>query len=400
MPILSHKQIEEQLSQACEFHSVADFDAAETIYLRLLELIPDSGMLNYNIGLLFFETSKYERASHHYMKALESAPKDPDVLFNLALCQKKLGVYSVAIKTFNELLTVSPNDWDGYYNLGNCYIEQKNYEKARSAFSNVLVNVPDHLSANRNLAYVHHLLGDTEKALSCYRKVLDLDPNNSQATHMVASITGENVTSMPASYIKDIFDDYSASFDTDLLNVLEYEVPTKLKEKFDSLDFPVGSFERCIDLGCGTGLAGLEFKGICKHLTGIDLSEKMVAKAKGKNIYDITEAAEIVSYLTTDKNEYDFAIAADVLTYVGDLEPIFKVLISVTSQGALFCFSTENSAMPGFQLGTTGRFVHSQEYVIETASQTGWQLVEMEKTRLRKEKDEWVYGTLYFLTKS
>ena len=40
-----------------------------------------------------------------------------------------------------------------------------------------------------------------------------------------------------------------------------------------------------MDLGCGTGLFGMEIKQFCEHLEGIDLSEKMLHKAKEKNVY-------------------------------------------------------------------------------------------------------------------
>ena len=38
-----------------------------------------------------------------------------------------------------------------------------------------------------------------------------------------------------------------------------------------------------LDLGCSTGLFGLEIKQVCEHLEGIDLSKKMLDEAKKKN---------------------------------------------------------------------------------------------------------------------
>ena len=395
----SKKEIENRFTQAFELHSSSDFAAAEKIYICLLKFSPESGLLHYNLGLLYFQTEAYERALTHYSTARQLAPKDPDALFNLALCQKKLGLLHDAVTSFNEFNAAYPDDQEGLYSLGNCYRELKKYAHAVKAYQQVLTKEPDHLSANKNLAYVFHLLGDSKNALSYYYRVEQLAPDNAQAQHMIAAITGEHSGSTPEEYIKDIFNNYSETFDADLLGGLSYTVPEKLRSAIDILNYPVRLFSRCIDLGCGTGLAGIRFKDLCEHLTGIDLSDRMIKIAKEKNIYDITKVSEIAEYLKTKREEYDLVVAADVLSYIGDLSPLFAVLTPATTQQVLFCFSTENCAGHGFKLCSTGRFAHSQQYILATAKQYGWVPMHMITTDLRKEQEEWVEGTLYFLIK-
>lgn len=399
MSNLSHIDIENSFAEACRFHSRSDFASAEKIYVNLIELVPDSGLLHYNIGLLYFETENYENALNHYATARTLAPKDPDALFNLALCQKKLGLLRDAVASFKEFNDHYPDDLDALYNLGNCYRELKEYAHAVETYQQVLINEPDNLPANKNLAYVFHLLGDNKNALSYYYRVQQLTPDNAQARHMIAAITGENASSIPEKYIKDIFNNYSDTFDTDLLGDLSYSVPEKLRSAVDNLNYPIKVFSNCIDLGCGTGLAGIMFRDLCKNLTGIDLSEGMIKRAKEKNIYDIIEVTEIADFLKNNGNEYDLVIAADVLTYIGDLGPLFAVLTSATAKQVLFCFSTENCSDPGFNLCSTGRFAHSPHYILATAEQYGWVPRHMITTDLRKEQEQWVEGTLYFLTK-
>ena len=49
--------------------------------------------------------------------------------------------------------------------------------------------------------------------------------------------------------------------------------------------FPRDDFlYQTLDLGCGTGLSGQAFKNISCQLTGIDLSSRMIEKAKQKKI--------------------------------------------------------------------------------------------------------------------
>ncbi len=395
----SHKEIENLFTEAVVLHSRSDFAAAVKIYIYLLKFLPESGLLHYNIGLLYFQAEDYNKALTHYSTARQLALKDPDVLFNLALCQKKLGLLHDAVASFKEFNSAYPDDRNCLYNLGNCYRELKEYAFAVKSYQQVLTNEPDHLSANKNLAYVFHLLGDGKNALSYYYRVQQLDPDNAQALHMIAAITGEHTGSTPQEYIKDIFNNYSETFDADLLGDLSYTVPEKLRSAIDTLNYPVKIFSKCIDLGCGTGLAGIKFKDLCEHLTGIDLSERMIKNAEEKNIYDIAEVSEVTEHLKIKENEYDLVVAADVLTYIGDLSQLFAVLTPATTKEVLFCFSTENCAGSGFNLCSTGRFAHSQHYILATARQYGWVSVHMITTDLRKEQEEWVEGTLYFLIK-
>ncbi len=396
----SRKTIENRFAEACELHSRAEFSAAEKIYTSLLKHVPEAGLLHYNIGLLYYQKEDFQKALSHYSTARDLAPQDPDLLFNYALCQKQLGQIRDAAASFRQLIQFSPDDPETLYNLGNCYRELKEYTQAVESYQQVLSNNPSHLPATRNLAYLFHILDDTENALTYYNRVLHLDPDNSQAIHMIVALTGGHINATPSEYIKDIFNNYSETFDKVLLDDLKYAVPEKLRSLFDSLGYPVKSFSRCIDLGCGTGLAGRKFGELCKHLTGIDLSEKMIEKAEEKGIYDILQVAEITDYLNKRRSEYDLAVAADVLTYMAGLEPVFAALAGATRQQTLFCCSTENSEQPHFHICSTGRFAHSRDYVLQTATRYNWRVVKMVTTNLRKEKSNWVEGTLYIFDKT
>jgi len=399
MRISEKKYIEARFARACALHSLSEFSAAEKIYLRLLEQMVDGGLVHYNIGLLYYQTKRYNRAINHYTLAEKYAPTDPDLLFNLALCQKKIGRLDDAVKSFQRLIHLAPRDPDSLYNLANCYRELRKYDQAEETYLCALAEQPDHLSANRNLAYLYHLRGDFENGLKYYNRVLDFDPDDHQAAYMAAAIKGGTVSTAPAPYVRDIFNRYSESFDKALLIDLKYSVPKKLRRRFDTLGYPPRLFSRGIDLGCGTGLAGEQFCPLCNHITGVDLSEKMIEKAAAKGIYDILIVSEITDFLATKENEYDLVVAADVLTYMGDLHTLFSVLGRATTGRALFCCSAENSTSPDFSLCTNGRFVHSRNYVLQMANQYGWRSVDLVSTDLRREKSTPVKGSLYYFEK-
>ncbi|MGB3226245.1 MAG: hypothetical protein WBB23_25885, partial [Desulforhopalus sp.] len=130
---------------------------------------------------------------------------------------------------------------------------------------------------------------------------------------------------------------------------------------------------------------------------GVDLSANMLLQAKEKGCYNNLYQNNIIHYLKTTTETYDFFLATDVFIYVGALNEIFIALRAVARPEAIFCFSTESLDSPGFQLRSTGRFAYSRDYIRNTATAAGWTVLVEEKTKLRKEREQWIAGDLWIL---
>jgi len=53
---------------------------------------------------------------------------------------------------------------------------------------------------------------------------------------------------------------YSTNFDSHVVNMLEYSTPSLLKKALVDLGLGEEPLRMALDLGCGTGLAGAEFR--------------------------------------------------------------------------------------------------------------------------------------------
>ena len=71
-----------------------------------------------------------------------------------------------------------------------------------------------------------------------------------------------------------------------------------MKELILKLDPLRNKFEKVIDLGCGTGLTGIELRDISNNLTGIDISSNMVAKTRELDVYDCLIEGDVVDILS------------------------------------------------------------------------------------------------------
>jgi predicted TPR repeat methyltransferase len=156
---------------------------------------------------------------------------------------------------------------------------------------------------------------------------------------------------------------------------------------------PGRRFLRALDLGCGTGLAGVPLRARVERLEGVDLSPAMLAKARERGLYDALETADIVDHLRSFKSAaFDLIVAADALVYCGDLRPVFAATAAALVPGGLFAFTVESFAGEGYCLGETMRFAHARAYVEASAAAAALRPLIVEAASTRREKGADVPG--------
>jgi len=97
------------------------------------------------------------------------------------------------------------------------------------------------------------------------------------------------------------------------------------------------NFENCLEIGCGTGKNTSWFLTKARNILAVDLSEKMLAKAKAKIQADkvvfiqadITKAWEF-----TDDKKFDLVTFSLVLEHIENLDKIFEKVSKVLNHNA------------------------------------------------------------------
>jgi len=395
-----HHDVRELYSKALSCHQAGKTAQAIDLYEQLAALLPDAAEIHYNLGLALFEDNRLSEAVNAYRRASALCPEDTDILYNLGLAYKQCGRFSEARDTYQKGLALAPDDADMRYNLGCCYKDAGDIDKAVSVYEELLTRTPGYAPALNNLAYLRHRQGQYDQAVKLYERLLELRPDHASAHYMLAALKGSSEAAPPPEYVRDLFDQYSEIFEQSLIRELDYTTHLKLKQSFDRLTDGKLMVESALDLGCGTGLAGAAFRPVCKKLTGVDLSGRMVKQADQKKIYDGLHVGDIREYLLGTTQKYGLFIAADVLTYLGDLQPLFKAVWKRGAHDALFCFSTETTTKSGRHLRPTGRYAHHPEYIEETARHTEWRLLHCSETDIRKERGAWIRGNIFILTRT
>ena len=275
--------------------------------------------------------------------------------------------------------------------MGNVLKEQGKLDKAVEAYKKAISIEPDNAEAYYNMGNALK-----EEAAEAYTKVLSIKPDHESAKHMLSALTGTTPKTAPREYVEKLFDQFASKFEALLVNDLEYETPKLIKDVLikSSSHKSLGSI---LDLGCGTGLFGLEIKDHCSKLEGIDLSNKMLSVANQKNVYDTLSQSDIVEYLSRTALDFDYYIALDVFIYVGDLSEIFRLIKSRNRKAGKFVFSTEHTEVDGYHILKTGRYSHSKSYIESLCKKFGYKISHFSTNDLRKEKGNFLVGGIYIL---
>jgi predicted TPR repeat methyltransferase len=213
----------------------------------------------------------------------------------------------------------------------------------------------------------------------------------------------EAVAAMPPAYVQVLFDQYAPRFEASLVGELGYRGPALLFKAVLAVRAATRKpmfFKRAIDLGCGTGLAATAFAGEVDHFTGIDLSPRMIEKARATGHYAQLEVADMAQGLRGKPDAgADLILAADAMVYVSDLAPVLAEAMRVLAPGGVLAFTVETHRGKGVMIGHGLRYAHAEVYVREQVAAAGLILAQCEDLWARREDNVPAPGLVVVATK-
>ncbi|MBU0728772.1 MAG: tetratricopeptide repeat protein [Proteobacteria bacterium] len=394
-------QIPENINLLCNlgalYREMKDPASAVTCLQQARAIDPENPIVNLNLGATLEEYNDMQGALNCYRKALRTDPNDPRILNNLGKALYLQGKTEEALNYLNRAVMIAPDYPLAQNNLGVLLCALGRTSEAIDCFKQSLATNPQDSATLYNLAGALNTAGNETEAESFYQQALAADQHNAAARHMLAAISGTPTHKAPADYVVDTFDRYAAHFDYQLTEKLGYQVPGILK---DALIQTIGDtrFAHGLDLGCGTGLSGLAFRGLTKTLSGVDLSERMLEKAESKNIYDKLYKDDLISFLEKTEDKFDLFIATDVFIYIGDLLRIFKTIRERAASSAYLAFSIETAGeVRDYELRSSGRYAQSADYIHRLAAECGFTVAADQEQNIRKEQGQWINGRIFIL---
>jgi len=279
------------------------------------------------------------------------------------------GDTTAAIAAAREAVSLNPGVAIAAVTLGETLRRVGALPVAIGEFQRALRLDPDSAEARAQLGQAWLDAGEPEKALEAFEAVApDAVPNLAAKIAQARAMRARPRSD--AGYVRHLFDQFSTDYDGRMRGQLAYQAPEVLRGLAD-LVMPGRIALSVLDLGSGTGLAGVVFRDLAARLDGVDLSPQMIAKARARGIYDALEIGDIETALAQPGARYDLVLAADTLVYLGDLEPVFSGVVRRLGDGGFFLFTVERGEGAGYELGPKRRWRHSETYLRELAAAHG-----------------------------
>jgi predicted TPR repeat methyltransferase len=264
---------------------------------------------------------------------------------------------------------------------------------------------PNFTSAWFTLGDLREQLGQRDDAIAAFRRARGCDPDDRHgAGPRLMRLGAEPLSDMPKAYVQVLFDQYAPRFEAALVDDLGYRGPALLFKAVLSARAAIRKpafFRRTIDLGCGTGLAASAFAREVDHFTGIDLSPRMIERARLTGLYAELEVADMAQGLRSKPDaSADLVLAADAMVYVADLAPVLGEVKRVLVRGGLLAFTVETHGGDGVVLGAGLRYAHGAVHVRAALEAAGLTLSRLEDLSARNEDNTPVPGLVVVAEKA
>lgn len=392
----NQKQVWLNVAGLC--NETGDKDTAEQAFRAALELDPDLAEAAAGLGLLYIERRRFEDAARLLTAAVERGITAMPVYACLGRALYLLGDFAKASTAFEKAARACPEE----ARIVQTYAQARmiatliegSVEAAIETYSSVAGRHAEDLTKVCQTAFqVLCGYGRKEAAIRLGEFLLADAPDDPVIGYHLDALRGRAHTRAPSNYLTVSFDKYAPEFDQHLVEILNYRIPGELHPLLAKTGM---TFTSILDLGCGTGLAAPYLASFGAKLTGVDISPRMLDKARERNLYSGLVEDEATAYLTKQQQQFDLIVSLDVLMYFGDLAALFAAVADRLAAGGVFAFSFETGQLDDYRLSPSGRFAHDPSY-IERLSNSCFTRIDDVSTTLRLEANRPVAGHIVLL---
>jgi len=355
--------------------------------------------------LSLFQQGRLQEAERAAASLTQRAPQHGFGWKALGIILSQLNRKQEALPAMQRAAKLMPRDAEAFNNLGALFEEGHQLDFAQACYEHAASVNPQFEAAQTNLTRLIDKQHHPEELLRLLKREFEKHPDDDYLRHRIDMLSGNQTDSAPEAYVTQLFDHYADYFDDHLQTSLAYRAPTDLVALLDR-HAPNGHAWRVLDLGCGTGLVGKALGKRPQSLVGVDLSDKMLEKARSQSCYTSLVRQDVLQHMQqAEPGSVDTVIAADVFIYVGKIDEVIAQAQRVLSPGGLLAFSVEDMSAQekaptdedlarGRRLEPSGRYSHADAHLRDLAQRHGFTVLTHQPTDLRLHKDRPIRGQL------
>lgn len=142
---------------------------AERIFKNLLNKGENLILVNYFLGIIYFELQNYKKSKLHYKNSLKFNPNSKEILINLAYLEQSYGKLDEAKDIYQKLITLNPNYIETYYRI---YLLSS--DNLKEEYKNLFIEIINNKNTSlHERALANYLLSKIEKKQGKYKVEID-----------------------------------------------------------------------------------------------------------------------------------------------------------------------------------------------------------------------------------
>ena len=346
---------------------------------------PPDPVALHEAGIEAYRAGRLATAADLIGRAIKASGPVPEFHYNLGIVLKAMGQLEDAAASYERAVALKPDHVNAHNNLGNVWKALGQPDKARASFAQALALNPANADTHYNLGILACEQGACGDAEQHFSRCLECDPDDQRGARILLAHLGAGAAPerTPEAHLLSLYETRSRFWDQEGGYFGARLVAGAYRQHAASAD------RHILDIGCGTGLVGAAVRDLAARLEGADISPAMLEKAGAKNLYDTLFEADLAPFMAEHAGSYDAVLGAAALIHFGDLRPLFQAASRCLRGRGLFVFTVfphddadgaDYAVAASTGLAQSGCFRHSIPYLERLAAETGFAVLELEKT--------------------
>ena len=145
-----NNEIKNNIDRSHQFLKNKDFENAENVLLKNLEISKDNFETFFLLGTIYGMIKKLDKAEIYLKKSIFLNPSHKNSILNLAIILKKMNKKKECIIYFKKVIELDKKNVEGLCGLAQILEEEQNYIEAENYFKKILNIDPNHHVANHS----------------------------------------------------------------------------------------------------------------------------------------------------------------------------------------------------------------------------------------------------------
>jgi tetratricopeptide (TPR) repeat protein len=172
--------IKNQLNNALKEHHNGNIDAADKIYLEILEHDKDNFDANHLHGLVLSQKKEFSKSINFYRQAFSANSNNVELLNNYSISLRNIHNFKKCEDLLKRAINHDPSFLKSYLNLSNCYENQDKYEEAISVIKKGRLISPESIDF-------------IKREINCCIKIYIKTKNNEDLDRLITLIDRSNI---------------------------------------------------------------------------------------------------------------------------------------------------------------------------------------------------------------